>query len=79
MDNLFLSISFLCRTPIKYIYVLCLYRVLVQICKTRAFQKLNPAQFDLHVEVTDAVVVSLFYIDITCYTAIKYFLHTSPK
>lgn len=33
-------------------------RVLVQICKTRAFQKLNPAQFDLHVEVTDAVVVS---------------------
>uniref|UniRef100_A0A8C2JEH8 Unc-13 homolog D (C. elegans) n=1 Tax=Cyprinus carpio TaxID=7962 RepID=A0A8C2JEH8_CYPCA len=33
-----------------------LLRVLVQICKTRAFQKLNPAQFDLHVEVTDAVV-----------------------
>ncbi|XP_036396006.1 protein unc-13 homolog D [Megalops cyprinoides] len=34
-----------------------LLRVLVQICKTRAFQKLNPAQFDLHVEVTDAVAV----------------------
>ncbi|XP_016424852.1 protein unc-13 homolog D-like [Sinocyclocheilus rhinocerous] len=33
-----------------------LLRVLVQICKTRAFQKLNPAQFDLHVEVIDAVV-----------------------
>uniref|UniRef100_A0A9J7YTR2 Unc-13 homolog D (C. elegans) n=1 Tax=Cyprinus carpio carpio TaxID=630221 RepID=A0A9J7YTR2_CYPCA len=33
-----------------------LLRVLVQICKTRAFQKLNPAQFDLHVEVADAVV-----------------------
>ncbi|XP_051968495.1 protein unc-13 homolog D [Xyrauchen texanus] len=32
-----------------------LLRVLVQICKTRAFQKLNPAEFDLHVEVTDAV------------------------
>uniref|UniRef100_A0A8C2ASM6 Unc-13 homolog D (C. elegans) n=1 Tax=Cyprinus carpio TaxID=7962 RepID=A0A8C2ASM6_CYPCA len=31
-----------------------LLRVLVQICKTRAFQKLNPAQFDLHVEVADA-------------------------
>uniref|UniRef100_A0A8C1PDB3 Unc-13 homolog D (C. elegans) n=1 Tax=Cyprinus carpio TaxID=7962 RepID=A0A8C1PDB3_CYPCA len=30
-----------------------LLRVLVQICKTRAFQKLNPAQFDLHVEVAD--------------------------
>ncbi|XP_066519313.1 protein unc-13 homolog D [Hoplias malabaricus] len=33
-----------------------LLRVLVQICKTRAFQKLNPAQFDLHDEVTDAVL-----------------------
>ncbi|KPP62817.1 unc-13D-like, partial [Scleropages formosus] len=32
-----------------------LLRVLVQICKTRAFQKLNPAQFDLHDEVIDAV------------------------
>ncbi|XP_056626913.1 protein unc-13 homolog D [Triplophysa dalaica] len=32
-----------------------LLRVLVQICKTRAFQNLNPAQFDLHVEVADAV------------------------
>ncbi|XP_051522810.1 protein unc-13 homolog D-like isoform X1 [Myxocyprinus asiaticus] len=32
-----------------------LLRVLVQICKTRAFQKLNPANFDLHVEVIDAV------------------------
>ncbi len=42
-----------------------LCRVLVQICKTRAFQKLNPAQFDLHVEVTDAVVVSNTIILIT--------------
>ncbi|KAL7869518.1 hypothetical protein AOLI_G00135060 [Acnodon oligacanthus] len=33
-----------------------LLRVMVQICKTRAFQKLNPAQFDLHDEVIDAVV-----------------------
>uniref|UniRef100_A0A3B4C2A6 Unc-13 homolog D (C. elegans) n=1 Tax=Pygocentrus nattereri TaxID=42514 RepID=A0A3B4C2A6_PYGNA len=33
-----------------------LLRVLVQICKTRAFQKLNPAQFDLHDEVIDAVL-----------------------
>ncbi|KAM6951472.1 protein unc-13 homolog D [Aplochiton taeniatus] len=32
-----------------------LLRVLVQICKTRAFQKLNPAQFDLHNEVSEAV------------------------
>ncbi|KAJ8399738.1 hypothetical protein AAFF_G00408430 [Aldrovandia affinis] len=33
-----------------------LLRVLVQICKTRAFQKLNPAKFDLHLEVSDSVV-----------------------
>ncbi|XP_055032990.2 protein unc-13 homolog D [Misgurnus anguillicaudatus] len=32
-----------------------LLRLLVQICKTRAFQNLNPAHFDLQVEVTDAV------------------------
>ncbi|XP_031424415.1 protein unc-13 homolog D [Clupea harengus] len=32
-----------------------LLRVMVQICKTRAFQKLNPAQFELQVEVTYAV------------------------
>ncbi|XP_005923870.1 protein unc-13 homolog D [Haplochromis burtoni] len=32
-----------------------LLRILVQICKTQAFQKLNPAQFDLHDEVTDAM------------------------
>ncbi|XP_062388369.1 protein unc-13 homolog D [Sardina pilchardus] len=32
-----------------------LLRVMVQICKTRAFQKLNPAQFELQGEVTDAV------------------------
>uniref|UniRef100_A0A8C7M723 Unc-13 homolog D n=1 Tax=Oncorhynchus kisutch TaxID=8019 RepID=A0A8C7M723_ONCKI len=32
-----------------------LLRILSQICKTRAFQKLNPAQFDLHDEVNDAV------------------------
>lgn len=34
------------------------FRILVQICKTQAFQKLNPAQFDLHDEVTDAMQVS---------------------
>ncbi|XP_060750765.1 protein unc-13 homolog D [Tachysurus vachellii] len=33
-----------------------LLRVLVQICKTRAFQKLNPANFALHDEVNDAVL-----------------------
>lgn len=33
-------------------------RILVQICKTRAFQKLNPAQFDLHYEVNEAIQVS---------------------
>uniref|UniRef100_A0A8C6SG08 Unc-13 homolog D (C. elegans) n=1 Tax=Neogobius melanostomus TaxID=47308 RepID=A0A8C6SG08_9GOBI len=32
-----------------------LLRILVQICKTKAFQKLNPAQFELHEEVADAV------------------------
>ncbi|XP_069563579.1 protein unc-13 homolog D isoform X1 [Brachyistius frenatus] len=32
-----------------------LLRILVQICKTRAFQKLNPAHFELHDEVNDAV------------------------
>ncbi|KAJ3608076.1 hypothetical protein NHX12_025126, partial [Muraenolepis orangiensis] len=32
-----------------------LLRVLVQICKTQAFQKLNPAQFELQEEVSDAV------------------------
>ncbi|XP_010890199.1 protein unc-13 homolog D [Esox lucius] len=32
-----------------------LLRILCQICKTQAFQKLNPAQFDLHEEVNEAV------------------------
>ncbi|XP_068161933.1 protein unc-13 homolog D isoform X2 [Antennarius striatus] len=32
-----------------------LLRILVQICKTQAFQKLNPAQFELHDEVNDAI------------------------
>uniref|UniRef100_A0A667ZQK3 Unc-13 homolog D n=1 Tax=Myripristis murdjan TaxID=586833 RepID=A0A667ZQK3_9TELE len=32
-----------------------LLRILVQICKTRAFQELNPAQFELQDEVSDAV------------------------
>ncbi|XP_056284978.1 protein unc-13 homolog D isoform X2 [Pseudoliparis swirei] len=32
-----------------------LLRILVQICKTQAFQKLNPAQFELHDEVSDAI------------------------
>lgn len=33
-------------------------RILVQICKTQAFQKLNPAHFELHDEVSDAIQVS---------------------
>ncbi|KAM3859899.1 protein unc-13 homolog D [Diretmus argenteus] len=32
-----------------------LLRILVQICKTRAFQKLNPAQFELQDEISDAI------------------------
>ncbi|XP_029977262.1 protein unc-13 homolog D [Sphaeramia orbicularis] len=32
-----------------------LLRILVQICKTQAFQKLNPAQFELHEEVCEAI------------------------
>ncbi|XP_038591376.1 protein unc-13 homolog D [Micropterus salmoides] len=32
-----------------------LLRILVQICKTQAFQKLNPAQFELHDEISDAI------------------------
>nr|XP_061807192.1 protein unc-13 homolog D-like [Nerophis lumbriciformis] len=32
-----------------------LLRILVQICKTQAFQKMNPADFELHDEVADAV------------------------
>uniref|UniRef100_A0A3P8TV54 Unc-13 homolog D n=1 Tax=Amphiprion percula TaxID=161767 RepID=A0A3P8TV54_AMPPE len=32
-----------------------LLRILVQICKTQAFQKLNPAQFELHDELSDAI------------------------
>ncbi|XP_068614263.1 protein unc-13 homolog D-like [Brachionichthys hirsutus] len=32
-----------------------LLRILIQICKTQAFQKLNPAQFDLQDEVNDAI------------------------
>ncbi|XP_056153133.1 protein unc-13 homolog D [Lampris incognitus] len=34
-----------------------LLRVLVQICKTQAFQKMNPAQFELQEEITDTVQV----------------------
>lgn len=34
------------------------FRILVQICKTQAFQKLNPAEFELHEEIIDAVQVS---------------------
>ncbi|KAF3853112.1 hypothetical protein F7725_013800 [Dissostichus mawsoni] len=33
-----------------------LRRILVQICKTQAFQKLNPAEFELHDEVSDAIL-----------------------
>ncbi|XP_024913219.1 protein unc-13 homolog D isoform X2 [Cynoglossus semilaevis] len=32
-----------------------LLRILVQICKTQAFQKLNPAQFELQEEISDAI------------------------
>ncbi|KAA8581100.1 hypothetical protein FQN60_002681 [Etheostoma spectabile] len=32
-----------------------LLRILVQICKTQAFQKLNPAHFELHDEVSNAI------------------------
>ncbi|KAL6094641.1 unc13d [Pungitius sinensis] len=32
-----------------------LLRILVQICKTKAFQKLNPAKFELHDEIHDAI------------------------
>nr|XP_054592462.1 protein unc-13 homolog D isoform X4 [Nothobranchius furzeri] len=32
-----------------------LLRILVQICKTQAFQKLNPAHFELHDEINDAI------------------------
>ncbi|XP_061665757.1 protein unc-13 homolog D [Syngnathoides biaculeatus] len=32
-----------------------LLRILVQICKTQAFQKMNPADFEVHDEVADAV------------------------
>lgn len=35
-----------------------IFRILVQICKTQAFQKLNPAQFDLHDAVNEAIQVS---------------------
>lgn len=37
---------------------LFIFRILVQICKTQAFQKLNPAQFDLHDAVNEAIQVS---------------------
>lgn len=35
-----------------------LLRILVQICKTQAFQKLNPAHFELQDEVSLAIQVS---------------------
>lgn len=40
------------------------FRILVQICKTQAFQKLNPAHFELHDEVSDAIQVSNHTSDI---------------
>ncbi|XP_030630758.1 protein unc-13 homolog D [Chanos chanos] len=43
-------------TPEKTPRLHTLLRVLVQICKTRAFQKLNPAQFALNEEVIDALL-----------------------
>ena len=43
----------------QIVVVLCfLSRVLVQICKTQAFQKMNPAEFELQERVSDAVQVS---------------------
>lgn len=42
----------------KLTNLFCYFRILVQICKTKAFQKLNPAQFELHEEVCDAIQVS---------------------
>lgn len=45
-------------TWLRYMNVLIFCRILVQICKTQAFQKLNPAQFELHDEVSDAIQVS---------------------
>lgn len=35
-----------------------IFRILVQICKTKAFQKLNPAEFDLRDEIKEAILVS---------------------
>lgn len=45
------------RTQMLHYNVLLFFRILVQICKTKAFQKLNPAQFELHDEVIDAIQV----------------------
>ncbi|XP_072229595.1 protein unc-13 homolog D [Leuresthes tenuis] len=42
-------------TPIATPKLHTLLRILVQICKTQAFQKLNPANFELHDEVIDAI------------------------
>lgn len=45
------------RSDQWFVY-LFIFRILVQICKTQAFQKLNPAQFDLHDAVNEAIQVS---------------------
>lgn len=52
-------LSSCCNLTIQHFIKFCLFlfRILVQICKTQAFQKLNPAQFDLHDEVCDAIQV----------------------
>lgn len=45
------------RSDQCFVY-LFIFRILVQICKTQAFQKLNPAQFNLHDAVNEAIQVS---------------------
>lgn len=50
-----------CRFPkrvIKLLFLHIYFRILAQICKTKAFQKMNPAEFDLRDEVKEAVLVS---------------------
>lgn len=42
-------------------------RILLQICKTKAFQKLNPAEFDLRDEIKDAILVSNKHVPARAY------------
>lgn len=43
---------------LSYNFCTFIFRILVQICKTKAFQKLNPAEFDLRDEIKEAILVS---------------------